>query len=794
MYALMQTKSYRLIVLRLNGVVRAVSAMLVRGMFPNTVGHVLVLYFAVMVALSSVYWAQGMVLAPYMPNAVGTSEDPSSSAPTVYRHSDYFAVFIPEVDDLLNGARSGLFTLWSSETEFGRPTYQTSGYSPVFLPGFVFGQLTDDPYVYLTLLSWCTVVLFGMFVILLGCEWELHPFATLIAGLLCATMPYMMLWMTFNVFISGLCWTTAILYGVVRSQRHRDVYGWGILTFAVSSLFLTGYPQTIVYITYMLAGFCVVQVIRAYRKDRNDGIAFCAWVISAVAVGIALVVPVYADILVNARDSSRIDAGYEFFSQAVLSVTSWQDIATVIARFSNQEFFGEQLRAGYPFQSSAEHMTPMLGMFAVIGLWVSWRRDRYWLVVVAVLCATALIPAIHYFAFSYLGFNLSKSSPVAFLKYPLVVLVLFGADAVVRTVRRAPARSLNIAAACAGVLSVGGSLWAGQTLSYDIVWLNVLIAAMLISIVWLQLVLPARGLLWAGILVSIMMYSYPMLLWQPTAIRTVDDAYYDRIRRHIPAGALTAVVPGNIPFVGNNFNAFVDIPSIHTYNSLSAQRYQTFITTMGGKFTHYGRRNASINPDFASLPFWMSNIGLVVSSKELRSPALQLVDSLPGKNRGQEINLYTVSQRMGKAIVVTRPALQAMQQSIEIPDPRPSGYQTPRIIENAGDRLTFSVAVTQSSLLVVSQKYHPQWVAEVFDGHRWVERPVITVNGMFQGVALTPDITTVRLLFRPYAAWMWVVHLFWGLYAAYIGFVRVRTRRNAQANTRSTYLPTSPGE
>jgi len=433
-------------------------------------------------------------------------------------------------------------------------------------------------------------------------------------------------------------------------------------------------------------------------------------------------------------------------------------------------------------------------MFAVFGLWVSWRRDRYWLVVIAVLCAVALIPAAHYFAFSYLGFNLSKSSPVAFLKYPLVVLVLYGADAVVRTVRRSQSRSLNIAAACAGLLSVGGSLWAGQTLSYDIVWLNVLIAAMLMSVVWLQLLLPVRGLLWAGILVSIMLYSYPMLLWQPTTIRTVDDAYYERIRRHIPAGALTAVVPGNIPFVGNNFNAFVDIPSIHTYNSLSSQRYQQFITTMGGEFTNYGRRNASINPDFAGLPFWMSNIGLVVTPTELRSPVLQKVDSLPGKNPEQMFFLYAVSQRMGRAIVVAQPAMPATQQSVEISDPRPSGYQIPDITENAGDRMTFSVSVNQSSLLVVSQKYHPQWVAEVYDGQRWVERPVIMVNGLFQGVALTPEVTTVRLSFRPYATWMWVVHLFWSLYAAYIGFVWVRTRQNQQSNSRIDVQPPSPSE
>ena len=775
---MLHTNVYRFFLRHLNIVVTTGSALLVRGLFPKTVGHALVLYFAVMVMLSSVYWANGNVLAPYMPNAAGTTEEPGSTAPTVYRQSDYFAVFIPEVDDLLNGARSGLFTLWSSETEFGRPTYQTSGYSPVYLPGFIFGQLTNNPYVYLTLLAWCTVILFGMFVILLGIEWELDPFASLIAGILCATMPYMMLWMTFNVFISGLCWTTAILYGVVRYQRRRDLYGWGILTFAVSSLFLTGYPQTIVYIAYMLAGFCMVLVYRTYNKGRNEGVAFLVGCISAVVVGVALVVPVYADILVNARDSSRIDAGYEFFSQAVLSFTSWQDIATLIAYNSNQEFYGEQLRAGFPFQSSAEHMTPMLGMFAVIGFWVSWRRDRYWLVVIAVLCAAALIPSVHYFAFSHLGFNLSRSSPIAFIKYPLVILVLYGADAVVRNLRAECPRKLYVGAACVGMLSVATSLWAGHLLSYAIVWVNVLVAVVLMSIVWIQLIIQTRGILWVGIIVSIWMYSYPMLLWQPAEIRTADDVYYARIRSHIPAGALTAVVPGNIPFVGNNFNAFVDIPSIHTYNSLSAERYQRFIVSMGGEFTNYGRRNGAINPDFASLPFWMSNIGLVVAPKELRSPVLQKVDTLPAKKRGEEIFLYSVSQRMGKALVVAHPAIPVSQPSVEIPDPRLSDYQIPRVIEDSGDQVVFSVAVNQPSLLVVSSKYHPQWHAEVFDGQRWLDRPVLAVNGIFQGVALTPADTNVRLSFRPHARWIWVVHLFWVGYLMYIGFVWMSARTN----------------
>jgi len=282
-----------------------------------------------------------------------------------------------------------------------------------------------------------------------------------------------------------------------------------------------------------------------------------------------------------------------------------------------------------------------------------------------------------------------------------------------------------------------------------------------------------------------------MLLWQPSEISTADEQFYARIRSHIPAGSLTAVVPGNFPFLSNNFNAYVDIPSIHTYNSLSAERYQRFIENMGGEFTNYGRRNASINPDFTSMPFWMSNIGLVVAPMQLRSPILQKVDTLPGNKPGQEIILYSVSERMGRALVVPHPAVPLSQPSIEIPDPRLSDYQIPRLIEDSVDRLDFSVAVDQPSLLVVSSKYHPQWHAEVFDGQRWLDRPVIAVNGIFQGVALKPEDTNVRLSFRPYVRWMWVVYLFWVGYLMYIGFVWVRGR-TINSKSRLADQPTLP--
>jgi hypothetical protein len=51
----MQTKIHRFFDRQLNSGVKSASALVVRSLFPHTVGHALGLYFVVMVALSSVY-------------------------------------------------------------------------------------------------------------------------------------------------------------------------------------------------------------------------------------------------------------------------------------------------------------------------------------------------------------------------------------------------------------------------------------------------------------------------------------------------------------------------------------------------------------------------------------------------------------------------------------------------------------------------------------------------------------------------------------------------------------------
>ena len=56
--------------------------------------------------------------------------------------------------------------------------------------------------------------------------------------------------------VATVCWSTALLWGIVRLYRRGDVVAWFMLTFAVYILLLMGYPQAIVSVLRML--FAVV--------------------------------------------------------------------------------------------------------------------------------------------------------------------------------------------------------------------------------------------------------------------------------------------------------------------------------------------------------------------------------------------------------------------------------------------------------------------------------------------------------------------------------------------------------
>ena len=181
--------------------------------------------------------------------------------------------------------------------------------------------------------------------------------------------------------------------------------------------------------------------------------------------------------------------------------------------------------------------------------------------------------------------------------------------------------------------------------------------------------------------------------------------------------------------------------------------------------------------------FWMSNIGLVLSSTVLNDHNL----TFSGKEAG--IRLYTVNSRMGDAVQAQTSGGQPEGNRLEIADPRVSPERSPTKILDQGDLVEFEVNSEAPSTLITSRKFHRDWRAQVLVGGVWKPARTCEVNGVFQGVFLPENAERVRLVFAPWTRYAWIGHLFWlGLLAVTI----VRAIRNRPGPANRSGTPRAP--
>jgi hypothetical protein len=273
--------------------------------------------------------------------------------------------------------------------------------------------------------------------------------------------------------------------------------------------------------------------------------------------------------------------------------------------------------------------------------------------------------------------------------------------------------------------------------------------------------------------VVLLSISRPLMLRQDPSRIAKTSALVDKVRANLPEGSHFAVAAPGLAVLPPNLNAELGLPSIHSYNSLSPRRYHVLIEALGGKVLTYGRWNGSIAPDYDGAMFWMSNIGLMLSSAELHQSNLKDLGVVSG------VHLYGVTSRMGAALQVAVPQATAAGNELQIADPRRLPTHTPSILRNQGDRLEFGVTPGQASVLILSQKYYRDWQANVLTPAGWAPAKTTAVNGVFQGVLLPGGAQRVRLEFRPYARYAWIAHVVWILLAAWLGFMTWSNRRNS---------------
>lgn len=721
------------------------------------------------------YWGRGEVIAPHRQSAEVALLVPLDDWQIEnHKFNDFSNGFIPELLTQHRGARSGWLALWQNQNEVGRPVYQI-GFSPAYLPSWIIARITTNPWRLITVTSLYTCCLVGIFVMLFCREIGLRPLAGLIAGSSLATSPALMYWLTFPMFSSTWCWAAGALLGITRMARKSDLVAWSILTFSVYSLLMTGYPQSALWHAYILTGFTLHLVFRKRREGWLRVGQFLALAASAILIGLALALPVYLDVVHLWNESARVVPDPAFFTAILPKLdTAFSALRFFVLR-TTPEIFGNPIRPRYPFPYDGISLTPLVVFFASLGVLFTSRKTWGWWLAIVVSCLFAFIHPLYVLGVHYLGFNLSRSSPFGCIMLPLTIIVAHGADALVkRSVPGEGARVVIIATASVlVVIAVGVVFGIQRTLA--IRW-DMVLAMLALVVCFVAQSRKTRPLLLIAALLTVMAtISYPLMLHHPPTQIATTSPLVEKVRANLPAGSRFAVATPGVSVFPPNLNVSLGLASAHTYNSLSSRHYHVLIQALGGEVHTYGRSNRAIAPDYNSLFFWMSNISVILSATKLVHENLAYL----GEESG--IHLYQVISRMGDSLQIRSPSSSPVIAGPQIIDPRLLPSSSPAKRLDLGDVLEFEVNRGAPSVLIVSQKFHRDWQARVFDQSGWAPAQTTVINGVFQGVLLPQDVQRVRLEFKPYARYAWIAHLVWLFLLIILG--RETWRRKKQVSS-----------
>ena len=186
--------------------------------------------------------------------------------------SDQSSVYIPSLQIQLGGEHEGWISTWNPHPELGRPTYHVSGFSKAFLLTHLYSWFSDDAFVVYTWLAISAVSLSTFFGYGLLRSLRLHPAACAAGALWLGMGITVVFWLTFVMLIWGICWTLALLWGVTVFLRRPGWPCWLGISFSVHALFMTGYPQHIVWQGYLLSGYVAFGLIRQRRGLRESGV------------------------------------------------------------------------------------------------------------------------------------------------------------------------------------------------------------------------------------------------------------------------------------------------------------------------------------------------------------------------------------------------------------------------------------------------------------------------------------------------------------------------------------------
>ncbi len=348
---------------------------------------------------------------------------------------------------------------------------------------------------------------------------------------------------------------------------------------------------------------------------------------------------------------------------------------------------------------------------------------------------------------------------------PITITTAYGVDALAkRSAHHELSRVLLVAVAGVMAVIVIGLV---VCLIYDkLIHWGMVLFMLIIAACFIAQYRKTRPLLLIGAqLIVLATISHPLILRQKLDQIAVTSPLLEKMQVNLPKNSRYAIINNNSSILPPNLNVMFGLNSIHTYNSLSSRRYHSLINALGGNVLTYGRHNIFISPDYNSSLFFVSNIGLILSQNEIYNRNLEYI----GEESG--FHFYKVISRMGDNLQVIPLQTHNMDsEDFEVTDIQSlQKYSSSKELDQ-GDLLEFNVTPGIPSVLILSQKFHPDWRAEVRLKTGWIAAKTIIVNGIFQGISLPKNTYQVRLQFKQFVSYAWVGHIFWFLLLIFLVF------------------------
>jgi hypothetical protein len=234
-----------------------------------------------------------------------------------------------------------------------------------------------------------------------------------------------------------------------------------------------------------------------------------------------------------------------------------------------------------------------------------------------------------------------------------------------------------------------------------------------------------------------------------------------------------------------NLNATVGLPSVHTYNSLSSQRYQALVAALGGTTAIHGRHNLVVAPRYGAPATLLAGIAVVGSPTPVRHPAL---DPLPSATPG--VHLYRVGTYRGCCLRLPRTAT---GDSLPLGVLADADWDAATLRVDAGDRLELELAPSAGpGVLVLPRAFHPQWRARSLDARGGHALRTLAADGIFLAVELPAGTRSVIVEFQPYVRFAWIAHAFFLALAALLALRALARRRVRSSPPAPRHEPAPP--